>query len=117
MLSKVVIFKMIEEVVKWGPTVIDASTKLYQATKARLEKRRLTSGEKPNYSLEELQEKMVLLELNDLEQSRLVSEMADKLQKMSQVHEVMLKQVRKAYIYSGVSVIICGILLLVSAFK
>ncbi len=112
MLSKVVIFKLIEEVVKWGPTVIDASSKLYQSTKARLEKRRLTSGEKPNYSLEELQEKMAQLELNDLEQSRLVSEMADKMQKMSQLHAVMMKQTRRAYIYSGVSLIVCGIVLL-----
>lgn len=116
MISKVLIFKAIEEIVKWGPTVIEASSKLYQGTKARLEKRRLTSGEKPNYSPEELLEKMNQLELNDLEQSRLVAEMAEKLQKMSRVHEAMAKQTRRAYIFSGISVLLCGIVLLRMAF-
>lgn len=105
------VIRILKEVTQWGPVIAEAGRKIYDHTqwmfgnKAALNKKSMT------ITVQELDKKISQLEQNDLEQTKLLSEMAQQTDNLSKLTSVLIRRVKYANIVAGVSLLMAIFLL------
>lgn len=106
--------KILKEVIKYGPLISDAGKKIYDNTKHMF-----GGGSQPgklasSITVLELDKKISQLEQNDLDQTKLISEMADQNDNLTKLLNVLTKRLLFTAAIAGISLLISIYLLIIS---
>ena len=97
--------KIIESIVKYGPILVEAAGVIY----GNIKKHFFTedgSTPKPSSNLENLSERIYVLEKNEVEQAELVQKMASQLNDISIGLKVLYERIVLSLICSGVAILL-----------
>ena len=111
-MTALAVIRVLKEVAQWGPVIAEAGKKIYDHTsgmfgnKAALKKTALA------VTLQELDKKVSQLEQNDLDQTKLLSDMARQTDNLSKLANVLATRITYAMIIAGISLVITVYLLI-----
>lgn len=105
------VIKILKEVTQWGPVIAEAGKKIYDHTQWMFRNTVPLNKKSMTITVRELDRKVSQLEQNDLEQTKLLSEMAKQTDNLSKLTNVLIRRVKYANIVAGVSLLIAIFLL------
>ncbi|MBU2445486.1 MAG: hypothetical protein KJ666_07935 [Bacteroidetes bacterium] len=103
--------KVLKEVLKWGPVIAETAKKIYDNIK-KMRKESPQKESSTTITLDDLNKKISLLEQNDLDQAKLLSEMGQQNNNLSKLVNVLATITLYAIIIAGISLIITIYLLI-----
>lgn len=103
---------IIELLKKWGPVIAATGIEIYNKTKERFGNKSAQRETSTKITVEELDIKVSQLEQNDLDQAKLLSEMAQQSDNLSKLTIVLATRIMYAFIIAGISLIIMIYLLI-----
>jgi len=106
------VIKVLKEVAKWGPVIAEAGKKIYDNTKEMFGNKPSQRENSTTITVQELDEKVSQLEQNDLDQAKLLSEMAQQTDNLSKLTNVLATRIMYAIIIASISLIITIYLLI-----
>ncbi|MCX6554970.1 MAG: hypothetical protein NTZ12_08160 [Candidatus Aminicenantes bacterium] len=106
------VIKVLKEVTQWGPIIAQAGKKIYDNTKGMFGNRSLLKKTSIAITLQELDKKVSQLEQNDLDQTKLLAEMAQQTDNLSKLANVLVTRIRYATGFAGISLLISIYLLI-----
>lgn len=106
------VLKILKEVTQWGPVIADAGKKIYENTRVMFGDDILSKKPSLTVTLQELNRKVAQLEQNDLDQTKLLAEMAQQTDNLSKLTNVLITRTKYAFGIAGISLIIAIYLLM-----
>ncbi len=106
------VIKVLREVTHWGPLIAEAGKKIYEHTKGMFGDSIAPGKKTITVTVQELAEKISQLEQNDLDQTKLLSEMARQTDNLSKLTNVLIKRIRVAMMIAGISLLLAIYLLI-----
>ena len=106
------VFKILKEVTQWGPVIAEAGKKIYDNTRGMFGDKILPKKSSLAITVQELDKKVAQLEQNDLDQTKLLSEMAQQTDNLSKLTNVLVTRTKYAIIVAGISLLIAIYLLI-----
>ncbi len=111
-MNPVAIGKILKEVLKYGPIVVEAADKIYEHIKRIIEKKNAKDQTTSTSTIEELDTKISQLEQNDLAQAKLLSDLAQQNDNLSKLANALANRFLFTIIIAGVSFILTIYLLI-----
>jgi len=111
-MTAAMVIKILKEVTQWGPVIAEAGKKIYNHTRGMFGNELSANKKSLTITLQELDRKVSQLEQNDLEQTKLLSEMAQQTDNLSKLSDALLSRVRYATIIAGLSLLLAIYLLI-----
>jgi hypothetical protein len=111
------VLKILKEVTQWGPVIADAGKKIYDNTQGMFGDNILPKKPSLTVTVQELDRKVAQLEQNDLDQTKLLAEMAQQTDNLSKLSNVLVTRIRYANIIAGISLLMAIYLLIRSLFR
>jgi hypothetical protein len=105
------VIKVLKEVTQWGPVIAETGKKIYDNTRGMFGNKILPEKPSITITVQELDRKVAQLEQNDLDQTKLLSEMAQQTDNLSKLTNVLVTRIKYANIFAGTSLIIALYLL------
>jgi len=105
--------KILKEVIKYGPLIAEAGKKIYDNTKDMFGRKSQQKGTTTSLTVQELDKKIAQLEQNDLEQAKLISDMAQQNENLSILANALAKRFWIAMIIASFSIILSLLLLII----
>jgi|SRR5690606_6710605 len=106
------IIKVLKEVVKWGPLVAKAGSEIYDQTKEMFGNKASQTETSTTLTVQDLNKKIIQLEQNDLDQAKLLSEMAQQTDNFSKLTKSLAIRILYATIISSIALVIAVYLLI-----
>ena len=106
--------KILKEVIKYGPSIADAGKKIYDNTRHKFGNSSQQEKSASSITVLELDKKISQLEQNDLDQTKLISEMAKQNDNLSTLLNVLTKRLLFSISIASISFIISIYLLITS---
>ena len=100
------VIKILKEVLKYGPATAEAAKIVYDNTKDMFGGKTKDGDSKSTISIQELYEKIDRLEQNDVNQTKLISDIAQQNDKLSILTSALATRLLYAIIIASVSFII-----------
>jgi hypothetical protein len=110
-MTAAMVIKILKEVTQWGPVIAEAGKKIYDHTQWMFGNKVPLNKKSMTITVQELDRKVSQLEQNDLDQTKLLSEMAQQTDNLSQLTNVLIRRVKYANIIAGVSLLMAVYLL------
>jgi predicted PurR-regulated permease PerM len=106
------VLKILKEVTQWGPVIAEAGKKIYENTRGMFGNDLLSKKPSLTVTLQELDRKVAQLEQNDLDQTKLLAEMAQQTDNLSKLTSGLVTRIKYAHITAAISLIIAIYLLM-----
>lgn len=106
------VIKVLKEVTQWGPIIAQAGKKIYDNTKGMFGNKNSIKKTSLAITLQELDKKVSQLEQNDLDQTKLLAEMAQQTDNLSKLANVLVTRIGYAIGMAGISLLISIYLLI-----
>jgi hypothetical protein len=110
-MTAAMVIKILKEVTQWGPVIAEAGKKIYDHTRGMFGNNVALNKKSMSITIQELDRKVFQLEQNDLDQTKLLSEMAQQADNLSKLTDVLITRVKYANIIAGISLLVSVYLL------
>ncbi|NQU67826.1 MAG: hypothetical protein HQ510_07790 [Candidatus Marinimicrobia bacterium] len=104
-MNPVAVGKILKEVLKYGPLISEAARTIYDNTKDMFGKKPNDSDPKSTISIQELDNKIGQLEQNDVNQTKLLSDLAQQNDNLSKLTSALATRLLYAIIIASVCLI------------
>ena len=105
-MTALTVIKVLKEVAQWGPVIAEAGKKIYDNTSGMFGSKAALKKTSLAVTLQELDKKVSQLEQNDLDQTKLLSDMARQTDNLSKLANVLATRVAYTIIVAGISLVI-----------
>jgi len=111
-MTALTVIKILKEVTQWGPIIAEAGKKIYDNTRGMFGDNIPLKKPSLTVTVQELDKKVSQLEQNDLDQTKLLSEMARQTDNLSKLTSVLATRIVYALSMAGISLVISIYLLI-----
>jgi hypothetical protein len=106
------VIRILKEVAQWGPLIAEAGKKVYDNTRGMFGSENALKKAPQTVTAQELHNKIARLEQNDLDQTKLIADMARQTDNLSKLIQVLATRLRLALIAAGLALLMAVFLLI-----